>query len=144
MGNRAVITFDDKPTPQSIGIYLHWNGGPESVLAFLEAADKLGVCDDSDKSYEIARLVQIIGNFFGGTTSIGIGPMKELDTDNGDNGTYIASRKQGKISIRQSKDGKNHWQELDLDTLRKHPYWTNDEPILGSVIKANAEHFKEK
>ena len=33
MGNRAVLEFKD-----GTGIYLHWNGGPESVLAFLDAA----------------------------------------------------------------------------------------------------------
>jgi hypothetical protein len=32
MGNRAVIT-DNK---QRIGIYLHWNGGRDSVEAFLK------------------------------------------------------------------------------------------------------------
>lgn len=32
MGNRAVITTTD----QRIGIYLHWNGGKDSVEAFLK------------------------------------------------------------------------------------------------------------
>jgi hypothetical protein len=34
-------------------------------------------------------LCQVIGNFFGGGLSIGIGPCCELDCDNFDNGTYI-------------------------------------------------------
>ena len=37
----------------------------------------------------MARLTQIIANFFGGELSIGIDTIDHLDTDNGDNGTYI-------------------------------------------------------
>ena len=36
MGNRAVITFSGSRST-GVGIYLHWNGGLESVLAFLDA-----------------------------------------------------------------------------------------------------------
>ena len=40
MGNRAVITTSRSTDPQhdssSIGIYLHWNGGPTSVQSFLD------------------------------------------------------------------------------------------------------------
>lgn len=89
MGNRAVITtapFDEG----NVGIYLHWNGGVESVVAFLGAAKKLGMrSPGSDASYAMARLVQIIANYFGGETSIGIGTCRDLDCDNGDNGTYL-------------------------------------------------------
>ena len=87
MGNRAVISFDENDN--ATGVYLHWNGGPESVLAFLDAAKELGVRGGEDQPYFFARFCQIIGNFFGGTTSVGIGPVKSLDTDNGDNGWYI-------------------------------------------------------
>ena len=74
----------------NIGIYLHWNGGRESVEGFLAAAKALGMRSPAeDSSYAMARLVQIIGNYFGGSTSIGIGLCSELDTDNGDNGTYV-------------------------------------------------------
>ena len=37
----------------------------------------------------MARLTQIIANYFGGSTSIGIGLVRNLDYDNGDNGTYL-------------------------------------------------------
>ena len=69
MGNRAVVTVEGSAT----GVYLHWNGGEESVTAFLRAAKDLGVRGPvSDTSYFYARFVQIIGNYFGGTTSVGI------------------------------------------------------------------------
>lgn len=85
MGNRAVIGFKDQP----VGIYLHWNGGEESVRAFLECAKTYGVRDPIRDSYGVARLVQIIGNFFGGSLSLGIGTLEGMDCDNGDNGLYI-------------------------------------------------------
>jgi len=85
MGNRAVITTEDK----KIGIYLHWNGGRDSVEAFLKYCELQGQRSPDSDSYGWARLSQVIGNFFGGTTSIGIGPYETLDTDNFDNGTYI-------------------------------------------------------
>ncbi len=44
---------------------------------------------EDDPSYAMARLTQIIANYFGGSTSIGIGRVRDLDYDNGDNGTYL-------------------------------------------------------
>ena len=88
MGNRAVIAFESMP---SIGIYVHWNGGEESVLAFLEATKRRGA-RAGDTTYGFARLTQTIGDYFcrGKETellSVGVGPMDRLDTE-GDNGTY--------------------------------------------------------
>jgi hypothetical protein len=89
MGNRAVITTAPY-AETNVGIYLHWNGGRESVEAFLDAARALDMrSPGDDPHYAMARLVQIIGNYFGGSTSLGIGLCSELDTDNGDNGTYV-------------------------------------------------------
>lgn len=82
MGNRAVITND----LNGVGIYLHWNGGRDSVEAFLTYCKLRGFRSDS---YGIARLSQVIGNFFGGGLSLGVDLCSHLDTDNGDNGTYI-------------------------------------------------------
>ena len=36
MGNRAVITTKENMDNNGIGIYLHWNGGRDSVRAFLK------------------------------------------------------------------------------------------------------------
>jgi hypothetical protein len=84
MGNRAVIEFEGQKT----AIYLHWNGGRESVEAFLRVAKDLGVRDPVADEYGIARLAQIIGNFFCGTDSIGVGDSDKLDRDNGNNGVF--------------------------------------------------------
>ena len=89
MGNRAVITTKEK----ELGIYCHWNGGPNSVCAFLTYAKAYGVRDpEYDPAYFFARLSQIISNFFGGTLSIGVNVYNHLDADNGDNGVYIVSK----------------------------------------------------
>jgi len=85
MGNRAVICTEDK----TLGVYVHWNGGRSSVEAFLLYCKLKGYrCPEND-CYGWARLCQVIGNFFGGEYSVGIDRYDRLDTDNGDNGTYI-------------------------------------------------------
>ena len=88
MGNRAVIGFvDDKGEcdVNNVGIYLHWNGGRDSVEGFLQAAKDYGL---RSGSYGLARLTQIICNSFPGTISVGVDVVKKLDCDNYDNGVY--------------------------------------------------------
>lgn len=87
MGNRAVITTKDK----EIAVYLHWNGGRDSVEAFLKYCE---ICDfrpPEKDNYGWARLCQVISNFFGvGGLSIGIDTYGHLEgSADGDNGVYI-------------------------------------------------------
>ena len=88
MGNRAVIAFVNDKGEQdknSVGIYLHWNGGRDSVEGFLQTAKDYGI---RSGSYGVARLTQIITNSFPGTLSVGVDMLKNLDCDNFDNGVY--------------------------------------------------------
>lgn len=88
MGNRAVITYKGRGKKR-VGIYLHWNGGRDSVngfLAYCKAKNFRGPVSDC---YGMARLTQIISNFFGGGLSIGVDTLDRLDCDNMDNGLYI-------------------------------------------------------
>ena len=135
MGNRAVIAFQEENwntvQPDSVGIYLHWNGGPDSVTAFLDAAKQLGVRPDD---YGVARLCQIIGNWFGGTLSLGIGKCRTLDTDNGDNGTYVV-------------DLKNHGWEIAKTFPREgwsvgRGYDLRRQGILAEVLEVNRPIFQ--
>jgi len=88
MGNKAVIAFSENPN--STAVYLHWNGGLASVQGFCDAARALHFrSSESDNSYAVARFAQLVGNFFKGTLSVGVGPLCEQDCDNGDNGLYI-------------------------------------------------------
>jgi hypothetical protein len=133
MGNRAVIAFQDGSLEHvqlnAPGIYLHWNGGPESVTAFLDAAEKLGVRRESE--YGAARLCQIIGNWFGGTLSIGVGTCRNMDTDNGDNGTYVV-------------DLKNHgWKVVrSFHNDRRPGPSARQEEIYAEVLEVNRPIFQ--
>lgn len=94
MGNRAVITTSTEHY-KGTGIYLHWNGGIESILAFCAAAKERGYRDPAaDSSYAMARLTGLLHEFFDprSCSSIGIGSLEHLDCDNFDNGVYVIGR----------------------------------------------------
>ena len=88
MGNRAVICFDEY-NDNAIGLYLHWNGGRDSIEGFLRAARDLMGSRLGDALYSRARLVQVIGTFMEGNLSFGMGLCANLDCDNYDNGVYV-------------------------------------------------------
>ena len=97
MGNRAELLFTDEKVTYGRkvycpSVYLHWNGGFESVDNFLRYCRIKGVRDDS---YGVARFCQIVGNFFGETLSIGSSLVRLDDVENnpdkydpGDNGIF--------------------------------------------------------
>ena len=89
MGNRAVITTKANMDNNGVGVYLHWNGGRDSVRAFLKYCELKGYRAPSEDNYGWARLCQVIGNFFGGTLSLGIDTVNHLDCNNWDNGVYL-------------------------------------------------------
>ena len=134
MGNRAVLEIQNT----NIGIYLHWNGGRNSVQAFLDVAKEYDVKASESKTcnttytsdYGTARLVQIIGNFFGGTLSVGIAPIEQLDTDNGDNGVYVIDKY---FNIVERK-------------FMKYPEQTTPsvEEMKGAIKEANDKFFESK
>lgn len=92
MGNRAVITTanrEDIKDSSEIGVYIHWNGGRDSVEAFLTYCKFKGYRPPEQDNHGWARLCQVIANFFGGDCSIGIDKCNNLDCDNRDNGVYV-------------------------------------------------------
>ena len=133
MGNRAVITIEGTHT----GIYLHWNGGVESVLGFLKAAKDLGVRDPKgDPSYCLARLTQIIGNFFGGSLSVGIGVPELMDSS--DNGVFVIG--QGfSIVDRVDNPGYSNARSADDLTPKQLEYMTG---VYDETMRRNAELYK--
>ena len=89
MGNRAVITTRKR----DLGLYLHWNGGRDSVEAFLRYCELRGFrCPEQD-DYGWARLCQVVANFMGGDgLSVGIRPYttdEQMVRYGDDNGVYI-------------------------------------------------------
>ena len=119
MGNRATIIFTDGKESFSPAVYLHWNGGPESVYGFLEELNRRKARADQD--YECARFIELVGDFFDakefGNTSLGVvnGPqsdsLKDLDkvyTDHGNNGFYLVNRTNGEMKVRRFKEEYKH------------------------------------
>ena len=86
MGNRAII----KTKSGRIGMYLHWNGGRDSVEAFLEYCKLRGFRPPEVDGYGWARLAQVVGNYFGGGLSVGIVETTgDHDGEWCDNGAYV-------------------------------------------------------
>lgn len=91
MGNRAIVL----PKGSTTGVYLHWNGGPDSVKAFLEYCKLRRFRDfggNNRDGYGLARFVQVVSNFFGGGLSIGIEENCEATeswASSLDNGIYV-------------------------------------------------------
>ena len=117
MGNRAIV----KPEGQSIGVYLHWNGGIDSVTAFLKYCE-LKNYRGFDDPYGLARFTQVVGNFFGGGLSIGI-ETEIVETKEDaywmDNGIYVVKgweivRQIGGSSEREGYDLNEFLKEIDI------------------------------
>lgn len=87
MGNRAVITTKDR----QLGVYLHWNGGRDSVEAFLEYCELRGFRSPDCDPYGWARLCQVVANFMGAEgLSVGVSRYEgDERMDPGDNGVYV-------------------------------------------------------
>lgn len=137
MGNRAVIATEDK----DVGVYLHWNGGKESVETFLAYCDLKGYRPPETDCYGWARLCQVCGNFFGGSTSLGVDKYERLDTDNWDNGVYII--KDWKIIGREYQKYDDY--ELTPEELEERLIALNeDQPAKEQLTKEEMHVYVEK
>jgi hypothetical protein len=133
MGNRAVIATSKRKS--SVAIYVQWNGGPESILAFLHAAKELGMRDPlKDTQYGMARLTQVIGTFFGGDASLGVTTLGAADVDNWDNGAYLLGPG-FTIAKRWGEGSKNDNGAKTLDDLTP-PNLAKYEEIKAYIIEA--------
>lgn len=105
MGNRAIISFDSADH-RGIAVYVHWNGGRDSIEAFLKATRILMGTDGhtGDTAYGKARFIQVVGLNFPGALSFGVGTVKEFDGWNCDNGLYIIDSKTMTIKARKFDD----------------------------------------
>ena len=134
MGNRAVIGFeqDKKRDKKSVGIYLHWNGGRDSVEGFLKVAKDYGV-RGYDSSYCIARLTQIICNYFGGTLSVGVDTLDKLDCDNYDNGLYWVDKDFNIVGREYFEDGEEQ-NEYPIEEVIQDVKQYNDNFFNNNLI----------
>lgn len=137
MGNRAVITTSTSKSikdSNDIGVYLHWNGGRDSVEAFLEYCNRRGFRPPEQSSYGWARLCQVIGNFFGGDLSIGIDRCCNLDCENMDNGVYVI--KNWQIVGREYFTGEEQCEYSMDDMLREIDVC---QPVVERLFKSKSD-----
>ena len=65
MGNRAVVVFADQEFKEfSPAVYLHWNGGLESIVGFMDEMERRGIRGDFDLGYQCAGFISIVNDFF--------------------------------------------------------------------------------
>lgn len=92
MGNRALIIMEKPEHGQEVpAIYVHWNGGVESVAAVCEVCRQRKFrSPDYDPSYAMARMVGVWHEFFGLDDPNGLGVVTyDGRGDYGDNGVYL-------------------------------------------------------
>ena len=123
MGNRAVITTNKNLN--ETGIYLHWNGGRDSVEDFLAYCDLKHYRKPENDSYGYAMLINVITNFFGDGLSCDVGNCQHLDCDNYDNGVYII--KDWRIVNRLYAHGEQY--EYDFKDMIKAIDMTQPDPM---------------
>ncbi len=152
MGNRAHVIFEDKQSQHfSPAIYLHWNGGPESIYAFLDELDRRGV--RADQEYEAARFVQIVGEYFmPDQLSLGVtsGPSSAEDLGRWageDNGLYLVCRAEKRRVRRLWRNWKTEvvmeWTPRKVNAERKAAYQTIADSSqsyskIGTQLQASA------
>ena len=136
MGNRAVITTRKR----DLGVYLHWNGGRDSVEAFLEYCRLRGFRAPETDDYGWARLCQVVCNYMGGEgLSVGVWPYTTDEaalSAGDDNGVYVTEgwRVVGRVL---PWEGFEEQREYDLEgMLREIDRAQPEEQRLGAYLDA--------
>lgn len=91
MGNRAVVTTKSECgfSEDALGVYLHWNGGRDSITAFLKYCELQGFKSPEIDSTSWSHFQRVVLNFNDGLSTVKIDACKNLDCDNYDNGVYL-------------------------------------------------------
>ena len=149
MGNRAFVIFEEDGAI-SPAVYLHWNGGPESVYPFLDELDRRQV--RADIAYAPARFIAVVAEFMDQEhyTGLSLGVMNgpEFITaaalqpfNHGDNGVYVVTRGNEQRRVRRFVPGSKLTELSPEGTERErreaynHRYSTGDNPIKALFTK---------
>lgn len=138
MGNRALITLEPLTKENKvIAVYVHWNGGIESVKAICEVCKTRGFrTPTDDPEYSLARFIGVWHEFFGVTDSTSLGVML-MGWNNAkgywsDNGVYTIG-KDWEIAehylIKDDDSKENLGLEIPKDQLKRY------EAIKNAMIK---------
>ena len=152
MGNRAVILSKNdmlangKINPNQVGVYLHWNGGRDSIESFLKYCKLKGYRSPSTDCYGWACLCNVISNFFGDGMSLGIDVASRLDCDNYDNGVYIIDRWEivERLYNRGAEQGEYDVDSFVLELNERMPEQSRmDACVLQELLKAEEIPYQE-
>ena len=152
MGNRAVVFFESADTgldkyDRYAGVYLHWNGSPGSVYAFLEYMKEVNV-RFGDEPYARACFVQIVRNFFGGTLSVGVEcyTLKEACNIGSDNGVYVVRWNSPDYEVDRYNYGMEKFTadavQMERSRVNESQYWKRMPSIFDDLRDKNGSHFK--
>ena len=138
MGNRAVITASELRT-SGLGIYVHWSGNIESVVAFLDVASQLKYrSPDTDDTYGMAKLCAIISLYAGirSEAGVGVNDISKLDCDNYDNGVYVVG--EGWQIIDRWGHGSKPFKREDVEAARSsHLYFLTVDALILALQNAD-------
>ena len=131
MSNSGIIVFEDN---KDLGLYLHWNGGLDSIEAFFQ------YCKLTKKTggfqYGLLSLYQVIRNWSIGLGDIIMNPFN-YDTDNG---IYIVDKKWNIIDRKKFNGIEQNEYNLEeflkeLDESQPAEYQLGEEYFKGEFIK---------
>ena len=140
MSNSGVIQFKNN---SEYGVYLHWNGGRDSIEAFLKYCEL-----KSYRNNDIPRFIQTVSNYFGGNNSIYLEPINKIS---GDHGIYIVDnwkiidRKDFRYNEQKEYDLEEMLLEIDKaqpEKLQLGENFLNSEIVLTSSLKIGDNVFK--
>ena len=114
MGNRAVIQMKGS----NAGFYVHWNGGRDSVLPFLDLMRNVGIkgrdCVDTPETL-IAKLALMWKVIF--DADLVVDNVARLDCDNYDNGVYLIDEDFNIVGRKFYSGPEQDWYSYD-ETIR--------------------------
>lgn len=152
MGNRAFVAFTDRnQSKPRVGIYLHWNGGPETVYAIVDVLKERG-CLNHSAGYTTARFAHLACHLLDGDgLSVGIDtfttPMQCANCAD-DNGLYIYDIGSGEMQRYISTGFANQPRKLSPAEVkseerraRLHKYWHEDS--IREQLRAAFQSAKE-
>lgn len=138
MGNRAAIAFIDQQTrkPETF-VYMHWNGGPESVYAILDVLKEKDRMSHSSE-YTTARFAHLACELIDSDgLSVGVmafNTIMQAANMADDNGLYVFDISSGKMDryiCRGYAQEPRKLAKAETDReercARQHKYWENDQ-----------------
>lgn len=140
MSNSGVIQFKDN---NEYGVYLHWNGGRDSIEAFLKYCKLKGYTNN-----DMCRFIQTVSNYFGGGNSIYLEPINKISADHG---IYIVDNWEiiGRKNFNYSEQSEHNLKEMLLEIDKAQPEklqlgekFLNSEMVLTSSLKIGDKVFK--